>query len=165
VELSAFDLALDFEKFFVASEQLEAAVFLEVTPRDGGALGSAIGLLIQPLPSGDREALAQFRRSFRDEGGLGKIIGELGEGISAAGLLSKLFEGSDLELTSRYPLEWHCPCSRERVVRALVTLGAKELEGLLAEQGKAEADCHFCNAHYEIPGEELKRLIHDMGSH
>ncbi|MGA9524456.1 MAG: Hsp33 family molecular chaperone HslO [Myxococcaceae bacterium] len=162
VELSSFDLALDFEKFFVASEQLEAAVFLEVIPRDGEALGSVLGLLIQPLPSGDREALAELRRSLRGEDGLRKIIDDAGDGASAAGLLSRVFDGGDLELTSRYPLEWNCPCSRDRVVRALVTLGSRELEELLAERGKAEADCHFCNAHYEVPGEELRKLIDGM---
>ncbi len=162
IELKSFDLALDFERFFVASEQLEAAVFLEVIPKDGEVLGQVMGLLIQPLPSGDREALAAYRRSLRDEGGLRAAVDGMGQGVSAAGLLAKLFEGADLELTSRYPVEWHCPCSRDRVVRALVTLGSRELEELLAERGKAEAECHFCNSKYEVPGTELRALIDGM---
>jgi molecular chaperone Hsp33 len=74
-------------------------------------------------------------------------------------LLSTLLSGFDVEVTSRYPLAWHCPCSKERVVRALLTLGRSELEDMLRKEGKAEVTCHFCETRYEVSGEELRALL------
>jgi molecular chaperone Hsp33 len=162
VELSDFDLAQDFERFFAVSEQLEAAVFLEVLPDGGADLGTVMGLLIQPLPTGDRDALATYRRKLRAEGGLRAAIEALGPDPAAGALASMLFAEESFELTARAPLAWRCPCSRERVVSALLTLGEQELLSILAEHGKAEASCHFCNAQYVISGEELCALVDEL---
>lgn len=65
----------------------------------------------------------------------------------------------EVEVTSRYPRAWHCPCSKERVMRALMTLGRGELDDMLRKDGKAEATCHFCATRYEVSGDELRELI------
>ena len=79
-------------------------------------------------------------------------------------LLKALVAQPDLEVMSRYPVSFTCSCSKERVKRALMTLGEAELEDILAKEGKAEADCHFCTMHYVITGEEIRGLIGELGA-
>jgi molecular chaperone Hsp33 len=54
---------------------------------------------------------------------------------------------------------FRCKCSRERVEQTLISLGQEELESMLAEEGKAEVVCHFCNEAYSFNASQLERLI------
>ena len=160
VELERFELAGDLERYFSMSDQLPTRVFLVVLPGQGeGArepLGTVAGLLLQPLPDGDREAFralgerlaADFPRA---------VEAQATRGTTA--LLKALVPEPDLEVMSRYPLSFTCSCSREGVKRALLAMGREELEDLLAKEGKAEADCHFCTTHYEVSGDEIRELL------
>ncbi|HEX8818883.1 MAG TPA: Hsp33 family molecular chaperone HslO [Archangium sp.] len=165
VELESFDLARDLERYFTISDQLPTRVYLSVLPArgDGAAepLGTVAGLLLQPLPNGDQEAFRalgdklaqQFEPTVRAQSSQG-----------ALGLLKALVPQADLEVMSRYPVSFTCSCSKDRVKRALLSLGRDELEDILATDGKAEADCHFCTTHYVVDGEELRALLAELVS-
>ncbi len=77
----------------------------------------------------------------------------------APALLKALVPQADLEVMSRYPVSFSCGCSQERVKRALLSLGRAELEDILAKEGKAEADCHFCTTHYVVTAEEIREIL------
>ena len=70
-----------------------------------------------------------------------------------------LFDRPDLEIMSRYPLDFECGCSRERVKRALLAMGQAELEDVIATDKKAEATCQFCTTQYVITEAELRELL------
>lgn len=157
VELEAFDLPRDFERYFQSSEQVETGVAIEIVPLDGEPLGAVGGVLLQALPGGDVQAL----RAARDRivgGELREALASLGDG-GAGALLSKLFDEPSLELTARYPLRWRCPCSKERVMRSLATLGTDELKDIVEKDGKATAHCQFCSTEYVVNKDELEELI------
>ena len=59
-------------------------------------------------------------------------------------------------------MEYRCYCSRERVSRALISMGRKDLTELIAEQGQAELTCQFCDTVYQFSREELERLLAEM---
>ncbi|MBX5480978.1 MAG: Hsp33 family molecular chaperone HslO [Myxococcaceae bacterium] len=158
VELESFDLARDFEHYFSASEQLPTGVAIEVVPEGEEPLGRVVGVLLQALPGGNVEALRQRTEALRG-GRLREAIIAAGPELPPAQLLTRLFEGEKLEITSRYPLEWKCPCSKERVIRALLTLGRDELLDMLARDKKAEATCQFCSSTYVVSDAELAGLI------
>jgi molecular chaperone Hsp33 len=159
VELEHFDLARDLERYFSISDQLPTRVYLTVLPRPDEPLGLVAGLLLQPLPQGDLEAFRalgdRLERDFESE-----VRAHAEHGASA--LLKALVAQPELEVMSRYPVSFTCSCSKDRVKRALLTLGRAELEDILATDGKAEADCHFCTMHYVISGEEIRALIGEL---
>jgi molecular chaperone Hsp33 len=163
VELERFDLAKDLERYFTISDQLPTRVYLTVLPgqADGAPepLGTVAGMLLQPLPDGDREAFralgdrlfTEFERTVRANAGQG-----------AVSLLKTLVPQGDLEVMSRYPVSFTCSCSKDRVKRALLSMGREELEDILAKEGQAEADCHFCTTHYVVSGGEIRELLATM---
>lgn len=158
VKLEWMDLARDLERFFETSEQLPAHVQLQVLALDSEPLGLVAGLLVQPLPDGDRQALAALGHRLRDAGGFLAALQEA-PAAGAASVLKSIFPGEDLAVMSSFPVEFTCGCSRERVVGALLALGRAELADLLEKEGQAEASCQFCSTRYVIPGDELRALL------
>lgn len=161
VELERFDFLEDLERYFTISDQVATQVELAQLPLQvegvNDPLGLVAGVLIQPLPNGDREAFhaigRQLDQDFREAL---RVHGPEG----GAALLKALLPGrSDLEIMSRYPLRFSCTCSRDRVKNALLAMGREELTDLLEKEGKAEATCQFCTTHYVIPGEEIRELL------
>jgi molecular chaperone Hsp33 len=159
IQLKHFDLARDLELYFEQSEQLPARLALEVVGGDGHAWVAA-GVLLQPLPDGDREALGRHGRRLEKERPLAAAVRAWPD-ISVTSLLKELFT-EECEITSRFPIEFRCSCSKERVKDALVALGHAELSELFAKEGKAEATCEFCTAHYLVTGEELSMMLSQM---
>jgi molecular chaperone Hsp33 len=161
VELQRFDFVEDLERYFTLSEQVATHLKLAQlpTPGDGASepLGLVGGVLLQPLPNGDKEAFqalgAQVKANFQEV-----LQAHAAEG--GAALLKALLPGrSDLEIMSRYPLRFSCTCSRDRVKGALLAMGKEELTDLLEKEGKAEVSCQFCTTQYVILGDEIRELL------
>ena len=74
-------------------------------------------------------------------------------------LLEKVLEGFDIEINDTLPTQFHCNCCRERVEKALISIGRKELNEMIQEGKSIEMNCHFCNKNYEFTVEELKEIL------
>ncbi|HEY1905826.1 MAG TPA: Hsp33 family molecular chaperone HslO [Myxococcaceae bacterium] len=156
VELEAFELGHDLERYFAVSDQVETVVRIRTVPWRAEVLGAAGGVLLQKLPGGDAVALAEAGARLHPQL-LDRALLEAGG--SGPALLRALFPGAEVDVLAKRPLEFRCGCSRERVHRALLALGQAELEDLLATEGQAEATCEFCTTRYVIPADELRTLI------
>jgi len=143
VELSAMELGPDLERYFAASDQIPTRV----------ALSSTGGVLLQCLPGADP---AELERAAT---GLKARLDAALTGASAALLAKALFGDEPFEVLASYPLEWKCTCSKERVLRALTTMGPEELADMIAKEGKASAKCQFCGQSYEVSAAELTALL------
>ena len=64
-----------------------------------------------------------------------------------------------MEINDKISTEFYCNCSRERVERALISIGRKELNEMIQEGKPIEMNCHFCNKNYEFSVEELKEIL------
>lgn len=138
VPLDGLSLAECIEHYFSQSEQLGTRLWL-VTGR-----GRAAGLLLQELPeagSGRRDADA-WNRLCRLTDTL--TADELLE-LPPETLLYRLYSEEDVRLFEADSLSFACSCSRERTLAALRSLGPAELAAILAEQGRIETTCEFCN--------------------
>ena len=93
---------------------------------------------------------------------MGSVSSALAEGLDGEGLLRAVLKDFDLEILEKHPVEYRCYCSRERVSRALISMGRKDLTELIQEQGQAELTCQFCDAVYRFSREELEQLLNDM---
>jgi molecular chaperone Hsp33 len=143
VELAAMEIAADLERYFAVSDQVPTRV----------ALSSAGGVLLQCLPGADPAVLERLGAVMKQ--GLTQALAS-GSPATAARIL---FGEEPFDVLATYPLEWKCTCSKDRVMRALATLGAEEVLDMIAKEGKASAKCQFCGRAYEISGEELATLL------
>ena len=158
VALEALELGRDVERHLEQSDQVESVLRLEVQEQEGQVLGRVAGLLLQPLPGGDRAALEGFRERLGPGGGFARAVRDNGD-RGAQQLLQRLFAGEELEPTARYPVQFACRCSRERVLNALGALGKKDITEMLEQDGKASVTCDFCATHYEVDADGLRELL------
>jgi molecular chaperone Hsp33 len=157
VELTREPLVGALRRWFVASEQVETALALEVIPRGDEALGQVAGLLVQRLPGGDAPAVV----AARDAIGAGAFRDALAGGASALALIESV-AGEGFDLLAEQEVAYRCGCSIERVRNAVTALGADGIADLVATVGRAEVDCEFCHAHYVVEADELRDLERRM---
>ena len=158
VELTAFDLSGDIEEYFRSSDQIPTTMQLFAIESASQPLALVAGWLLQPLPDGDLEVFQALSGALK--GGRGREVAEsLVQAGSASALATALFPREDMEVLSRYPLEYRCQCSQDRVSQALLAVGQDELLDMLAKEGKAEVTCHFCGTRYTASSEDIRALI------
>lgn len=151
------EIAEDVTSYFASSEQIPTACALGVLVDKDGSVLRAGGYLIQLLPGADDGVIDAVERGVRELGAVTTALME--EGADGETLLRRALGYFELELLERHPVSYQCYCSRERVERALISLGPQELRAMIEEQGKAELTCQFCDAVYRFTGDELETLL------
>lgn len=156
VELLSGEIADDMAVYFLESEQIPTACALGVlVDRDQSTL-CAGGYLLQVLPSADETVVARLEEGVAR---LGAVTDTLRDGADGEALLRRVLAGFEVEVLETTPVEYRCYCSRERVTRALISMGQVEMESMIAEQGQAELTCQFCDEIYRYSKEELQEIL------
>lgn len=159
VGLLGGEIAEDLAAYFVESEQIPTACGLGVlVDRDQSVL-SAGGYLIQLLPGAGEDVIA------RVEGGVmaaGSVTGLLQENSDPEAMLRKVLSDFEIDVLERSPIEYRCYCSRERMERALISMGPAELKSLIDDQGEAELTCRFCDNVQHFTREQLEAMLAGM---
>lgn len=156
VQLLGGEIAEDLAAYFVESEQIPTACALGVLVDRDQSVKSAGGYIIQLLPGAGEDVITKV------EGGVlaaGPVTGLLEQCDDPEVMLKTVLSDFDVEILETTPIEYRCYCSRERVERALISLGADELEKLLEEQNGCELTCQFCDTVHRFSGQELRTLI------
>ena len=83
----------------------------------------------------------------------------LDNGYTPEMILAELLGEFGVEITDTMPTQFYCNCSKQRVEKALVSVGRKSLNEMVQDGKPIEVGCHFCNTKYEFTVEELKELI------
>ena len=153
-ELVSGEMGMDFANYFTVSEQQPSLVSVGVLV-NGDVVLKAGGLLIQPLPGCEESVLEQLELRS-------PMFASISREMTYAPkeeLIEDWFRGLEPELLERTPLSYRCGCSRERMEKALISLGRKELQTLIDEDKGAELGCHFCHSRYAFTTDELKDLL------
>ena len=161
VQLVGGEIAEDVAAYFVESEQVPTACALGVLIAPDQTVQAAGGYLIQLLPGADEDVVSAV------EGGvarLGAVSARLDSGMDPLGLLREVLGEFELEVLETVPVEYRCYCTRERVSRALISLGKEELDSLIEEQKGAELTCQFCDKAYRVSAEELILLRNEASA-
>ena len=151
------EIAEDFAQYFTASEQQPSIVYLGVheNAADGFVTGAG-GLLIQTMPNCPNEAIEHVM-TIADR--IPQIGGRLTDGESLEAILNDLFASLDAEFTNRFRPAFSCDCTRDRLERALISIGENDLRDILKQDGQAELTCQFCGKKYLFNREDLEQLL------
>ena len=159
VGLLGGEIAEDIAAYFVESEQIPSACGLGVlVDRDQSVL-TAGGYLIQLLPGATEDIITMV------EGGIyaaGPVTELLKEDSDPESLLRRVMSDFDLEILERTPIAYKCYCSRERMEKALISLGPEELGAMIAEQGDVTLSCQFCDNDQHFTKAQLEELLENM---
>lgn len=158
VPLVSGEIAEDVTDYFAVSEQIPTACALGVLVDADQSVLRAGGYLIQLLPGAGEDVIERVEAGVKKLGPVTAAL--LEDGVDAEELLRRALSGFELEVVERHPVSYRCPCSRERVSTALVSMGRDELTALIREQGRAELTCQFCDRVYAFDRRELEDLLH-----
>lgn len=156
VALQTSEIAEDLTYYFATSEQVPSAVGLGVLMNKDNTVRQAGGFIVQLMPFADEAVISKLEENV---GKINSVTNLLEEGHTAESLLEAVLEGFDIEINDRVPTEFYCNCSKERVEKALVSIGRKELNEMIQEGKEVEMNCHFCNTNYTFSVEELKEIL------
>lgn len=159
VPLVSGEIAEDVTAYFAASEQFPTACALGVLVDVDQSVSAAGGYLIQLLPGADDAVIGKVERGIQETG---YVTRAFQEGVTPLELVQRVLSAFEVEILETTPVEYRCYCSRERVCRALISLGAEELEQMIQEQGEAELNCQFCGRRYHFTEAELKELAESL---
>ena len=156
VQLLGGEIAEDLAAYFVESEQIPSACGLGVLLERDQSVRVAGGYLIQLLPGAGEDVIGKVEGGILAAGAVTKL---LQEDPDPASLLRRVMPDFDLEILETSPIAYRCYCSRDRMARALISLGAGELRALIDEQGQADLTCRFCDNVQHFTRAELEALL------
>ena len=159
VQLVSGEIADDISAYFVESEQIPTACALGVLVETDQSVSAAGGYLVQLLPGAGEDLIGRLESNIMK---VGHATQTLKEGKTAEDLLRAVLEDFEPEILETHPVEYRCYCSRERVTRALVSMGREELSAMIEEQGSAHLTCQFCDKEYNFTKQELEALLESM---
>ena len=159
VGLLGGEIAEDLAAYFVESEQIPTACGLGVlVDRDQSVLAAG-GYLIQLLPGAGEDTIAKVEGSLM---AAGAVTGLLRDDPDPEAMLRRALSDFDLEILEKSPIEYRCTCSRDRMERALISLGAEELQAMIDEQGGADLTCRFCDSVQHFSREDLEAMVREI---
>lgn len=146
----------DLTYYFAKSEQVPTVCALGVLVSPNLTVRAAGGYLLQLLPGADDETIDRIEKNIAEIPAVSSMISE---GLSPTEILSRALDGFELEVIEERDVSYRCDCSRERVERVLLSLGAEELSKLADEQPVTNVACHFCEKSYDFSSRELRELL------
>lgn len=156
VALQTGEIADDLTYYFAASEQIPSVVALGVLMNRDNTVRQAGGFIVQLMPFTSEEVIGRLEKKLEE---ITSVTELLEEGKTPEEILENVLGEFGLDITDKMPVGFRCDCSRERVEKVLLSLGAKELQELVDDGNEVELHCHFCNKHYTFSVEEVEHLM------
>lgn len=155
-DLVSGEIADDLANYFMYSEQQPTVFSLGVFVNTDGIVEAAGGLLIQTMPDITEETIIKIEESFSKIKPISTLINEKN---SLEDIIKDNFESLEFEIIEITETKLSCDCSRERMEKALISLGKDEINDMIKKDKGAELHCHFCNTYYKFSENDLKNII------
>ncbi|MDE6606873.1 MAG: Hsp33 family molecular chaperone HslO, partial [Lachnospiraceae bacterium] len=153
--LQTGEIGDDLTFYFATSEQVPSSVGLGVLMEKDNTVKQAGGFIIQLMPFAQEDVIVKLEENLKK---VDSVTALLEAGKSAEQILEVLLGNLGVEFTDTMPVSFTCNCTKERVSKALVSVGKEELKSMIEEGKTIEVNCHFCNTFYHFTVEELKEL-------
>ena len=154
--LVSSEIAEDLTYYFANSEQVPSSVGLGVLMDKDNTVACAGGFIIQMMPFAKEETISQIEENLKN---ITSVTDHLKKGETPEQILEILLGNLGLEITSTMPTKFYCNCSKERVEKAVISVGKKEIQDMIDDGQDIEVKCHFCNTAYKYSVEELKDIL------
>jgi molecular chaperone Hsp33 len=150
------EIAEDITAYYATSEQIPTACGLGVLVDTDLTVISAGGYIIQLLPGVTDEEISQIEKNIQ---GMPPVSSMLRDNMTPEDICNRALEGFNPQILDTMDCKYKCNCSRERVEKALLSMGAQEIEEMISENKMHSVNCHFCNKVYKFNTNELKDLL------
>jgi len=155
-ELKTGEIAEDLTYYFANSEQVPSSVGLGVLMERNNTVKQAGGFIIQLMPFAEDAVIDKLEKKLTM---MEPVTSCLDRGISPEQMLEELLGEFELKILEGTDTRFFCGCSKERVEKAIASIGRKDLNEMIQEGKPVEIKCHFCNMAYEFTTEDLKTII------
>lgn len=156
--LQTGEIAEDLTYYFAASEQIPSSVGLGVLMNRDNTVRQAGGFIIQLMPFAGEDVIGRLEDNLKN---ISSVTAMLERGLTPEGILDEVLAGLSVEVNDTMPARFYCNCSKERVEKALVSVGKKELGDMIRDGGDITVNCHFCNTDYRFTVDELKKIYEE----
>lgn len=156
IQLVSGEIAEDLTYYYATSEQIPSSVGLGVLLDRQNHVRQAGGFIIQVMPYAQEEVIATVEESLQQ---IHSVTDLLEQGMMPQDMVRALMGDLEVEILDSIPTRYSCNCSKERVTRAVASLGRKDLEELIAQGKTIEVNCEFCDSHYYFTVDDLKGFI------
>lgn len=154
--LQTGEIAEDLTYYFATSEQVPSSVGLGVLMDKDNTVKQAGGFIVQLMPFAEEAVIEKLEENLSK---ITSVTSMLEEGKTPEEILSILLDGLSMEILDTIPTEFYCNCSKERVAKAIISIGEKDIKEMIEEGKEIEVNCHFCNKNYNYSVEELEELL------
>lgn len=155
IGLQSGEIAEDLTYYFATSEQVPSSVGLGVLMEKDNTVRQAGGFIVQLMPFAEEEVVDRLETNLSK---IQSVTALLDAGNTPEKILEILLEGMDMEVTEAMPVQFACNCSKERVEKALISIGSADLQEMIEDGEDIHVNCHFCNREYTFSVEELKNM-------
>lgn len=155
-QLVSGEIAEDLTYYFATSEQVPSAVALGVLMEKDNTVKRAGGFIIQLMPFAEDGLAEKLEEKLKE---MTSITSLLEKGMTPEDIIQEILGEFGVEILDTLPAKFYCNCCKERVEKALISVGAKELNSMIQEGKPVELNCHFCNSKYTFSIEELKEIL------
>lgn len=156
VQLQTGEIGDDLTYYFATSEQVPSSVGLGVLMEKNNTVRQAGGFILQLMPFTEDAVIDKLEENVKK---LPSVTTMLEEGETPEGMIRRVLDGFDVEFYEETPTGYVCDCSKERVEKAIISIGKKEIQDMIDDQKPIEVNCHFCGRHYEFSVDDLKHLL------
>lgn len=158
VTLQTGEIATDIAYYLNVSEQIPSAVSLGVFVETDNSVKAAGGFMIQTMPETKIEIVEYLERKLSQAEPASSMILN---GMTSLQMLEEAV-GLPIEVIHRAEISYYCPCTKERVIKAIITLGREEIRHMIEKGETVDVECYFCKKKYELTVEELKSLLREL---
>ena len=156
VPLVSGEIAEDITSYYALSEQIPTVCALGVLVNPDLTVRAAGGYIIQLLPAAGEDTIEKLEKSISD---IKAVTTMLDSGMTPEQIIKTALKEFNVEVLYEQEIYYKCNCSRERVSKALISLGKEELTSMSEELPQISVNCHFCDKVYNFDREEIKKFL------
>ncbi len=156
IQMPSGEIAEDLTLYFAESEQIPSSVGLGVLVDRDWSVKQAGGFLLQLMPGARDEVIDILEKRIAE---VSSVTDMLEKGMLPEDILESLIGSFGLQISEKHEVSFACNCSKERIERALISIGPKDVREMIDEGRPVEVGCQFCGKKYRFDVEDLKRIL------